>query len=715
MKRFAHRGVGVVLASVACVSALALWTSAAAKEPAKFPVARVTMYDAGVAQFEREAQVQGADQLSIPVNLAHLDDFLASLIVATDGNVRVRAVRYPTAFNMGQARAASSFAANMAGRDNGDEEVDSETYVDALIGTAVTVETRAGKGITGTVIDCLPGVPAPPADPKTPEAAAPKGEPPKVVLVGQEGSLLWIPLPDIAKIAPVSAREQEGMAAYARQLGKANGLDETQVTIEVTDDSKGRLAAGYVRQVPVWRTMYKIMAREKDVMLEAWAIVHNDTDEDWERVHLTLVSGFPDSYVMSVASPRYAERSSLDTQGDLSMIPQLGAATPDTLLYEENVSVSYGYVGASAAAYGSGSGMGMASGRSSLSARGGVSMASEQDSSLLQVGVSAAEETAEPAVEKEISTYTALDRVSVSSRSSGMVPLIKRTVPGFAFTQIEGSGTGMTCVRLDNQTGLVLQAGVASFYINGRFRGQAEMVRDEPGEIRVLCIGEDADVEATVTTESTKTVKAVEWKNDRLWAHELKTVTQEYTISNRAGLERRVGLPVHHRKNGRLLSPEKSVEGEAMERLVMLDVAGRSEATQKLQIEEGVMTERSVGAAVLRKLLEATALQADQRTVLEAALVPLAKAEALVAKQQELSKAAAKQQAAIDRRKESLAAVPQGAGTTKTAEALLKELAEAGRELERLQAENEKLEAQFADLNKEAVERLKTLPKPSIP
>ncbi|MBM4354129.1 MAG: DUF4139 domain-containing protein [Deltaproteobacteria bacterium] len=683
-----------------------------------FPVTRVTMYDSGVAQFERVAEVQGAPALAIPVNLAHLDDLLATLVLGTDGGVKVRGVRYPTALNLGQARAASSFAAALAQRQEEDGGLHAlESYLDALTGTLVRVEGAGGRVVVGTVMDCVPrGSEGGEADAAAGGGSADKsaGSGPRSLLVaGENGALEWLDLADIVRVVPISKREGDGISGFARQLGKANGWEESQVTVQLAGGASGRLAAGYVRQAPVWRTSYKVLLDDAKITLETWAVVHNDTDEDWDSVLLTLVSGLPDSYVMSMATPRYAERPSLDTQNGLNMMPQLGAQTPDSLLYSEVVSISYAYGGS--IGYGV-AGMGAGGGRSAIVRGGAVTrsasgLAGSRDSSLLRVGESAFEEQTEPRVEEEISTYTALERVSIPGRSSGMVPLLRRTVPARAFTLADGWAEPGQCVRLENDTGLVLQAGVASFYVAGRFRGQSEVGRLEPGDLSVICFGKDPDIQASRKTDVAARPKAAEWRDGRLWVHELQTTTMDFSVRNRSGAVRAAALPVSHRLNGRIVSPQGHEEGEG-NRLVFLEVPARGDVQQRVVVEEGVMSEIPVDSAGLKRLVDAEEIAADQKSVLRQALGTLQGREKVLEKSAAALREAGKRQAAIDRRKEALAALPQGAGTTRPAEQMLSEVAVAQKELERLEAERERLDLSAAELVEKAREALETLPPP---
>jgi hypothetical protein len=324
---------------------------------------------------------------------------------------------------------------------------------------------------------------------------------------------------------------------------------------------------------------------------------------------------------MSLASPRYAERESLALEDEGNMMPQLGAATPDSLLYDWEV---YGYGGLGAAGYGvggggSGGGFGSAMGALRGSVAGG-GVAGETSSSLLQIGEAAAEETMEARVEGEISTYRALSPVSIPAGSSSLVPVIRRKLEGQAFTYISSGIDPATCVRAVNGSGLVLQQGVASFYVNGRFRGQAELVRTEPGDTSIWCYGTDPDVTFSKRDAVDKSYRSLEGKGDNLWAHNVKETTSTYSIENMAGQTRALAIDVRHIENGRVVLPRDLLEGEVgTHKLFLFEVPGRSTHEQRVVIEEGVMSRVALSIDDLWDLMQEKTLPKGQRSVLKSA------------------------------------------------------------------------------------------------
>lgn len=676
------------------------------KVPA-FPTTHVTLYDCGLAQVERQAEVQGATGLEIDVESAHLDDLLATLVLATDGDVKVSGVKFPGVQNLGQAVASSGFAGSMLDGSGGLEmPSDLEGYARALVGTHVSITTSEGEEIDGTVLDAV----VPPTPSVAEGEVAPMPEPIMVVVTG-EGALRWLPVGSVMEVMPTSGLEAAAIKNFATALGQASGFAQTKLELNTTKDSKGKLAASYVRQIPVWRMLYKTSVLQGKVILEAWAVVHNDTPEDWTDVSMTLVSGLPTSYVFSVASPRYQHRDVIEAPGATGeMMPQLGAQSPDTLLYEWDIyhassGFGYGAYGAGGGGYGYGS-----SSPKIMGSYGQAGYASEMGSSLLTVGESAAEETMVAEVEDEISTYTAMNAVTMPSGTNSLVPLIRRELPGQAFTLIDGNNEPATCVRIENTTGLVLQPGMSTFYINGKFRGQDDIDRLEPGDVRVLCYGFDQDIAPSHTSRVDDRYTALEFKNGILWTHSLRTTTHEYAIENFAGQSRDLAIEVSHIQNGKVVSPEDLVGTDSPTTwLYLLAIPARIEVEQELVVEEGVMTQTSLTTYNFDKLVEAKTLPDEQVDVLKKVRPVLEDMEELDRKMGEMRDEVNQLNNDIQWKKDLLATVPETEGKSKSVDSILAEIMKAKKKMDGLEEEIEKLGEQKADLREKAKEQLEVL------
>ena len=58
------------------------------------------------------------------------------------------------------------------------------------------------------------------------------------------------------------------------------------------------MTLGYVAEAPLFRVSYRLVFGESgtDGALQAWALLHNDADEDWREVRVHLVFGRRDEF-----------------------------------------------------------------------------------------------------------------------------------------------------------------------------------------------------------------------------------------------------------------------------------------------------------------------------------------------------------------------------------------------------------------------------------
>ena len=662
----------VIASSIACAA-----PAAGAPKAKQLVTSRVTIYDCGIAQIERQAQIDGAARLELDINLSRLDDLLASLVVATDGTVQVRSASYPRVLNLAQAAAASGFG--MALSENGDGVALPTEIADLaakLAGTRVEIAKLNGQRLSGAVLTVATGPPRPVDGGGKDDAAQPVPRD-NVAIVTDAGAIAFVPLDEIASMRPSSDLEAAALGDLASRLGRASGTSRQSIVLEVAPASRGRLAVSYIQEAPLWRMSHRVVVRKGVVSLESWAIVHNDTSEDWRDVELTLVSGLPRSYVASIASPRYASRE-LYAEETGEMTPQLGARTADALLYGFSAYelVGAGGLGMSGIGYGGGgSAMGSASGSAVGTTGYGAGTASEAESSLIEIGEPAAAVETEARVEGEIATYRALNKVTIPAGTSAAVPVLRRELKGEAFTLLEDGKPPATCARVENGTGLVLQAGMASFYVDGRFRGETALLRTQPEEIGVWCFGEDPDVSFSVSSQAEMAVELLEWRSGALYAHGRKRTEFEFDVDNAAGQKRLVALDVRHLDNGRITTPGRVVEGDFSGRsLFLVDAEARTDEAHAISIEEGVRQAVPLEIARLEELEEVEAIPAAQRQA-------VTDARAFLVKEKQLQAEAANREVeaqAADKRvaelKEALAAVPPVRGKIREVDRILAQI-----------------------------------------
>src|SRR5207248_6747228 len=113
---------------------------------------------------------------------------------------------------------------------------------------------------------------------------------------------------------------RQGLALLAAGLND----ERKQVTLHFGGGGAREVRAGYLQEVPVWKTSYRLVLDEgQKPYLQGWAIVENTTDENWNNVRLSLISGRPVSFIQNLYQPLYATRPEVPPQ-------VIGSPTPQT-------------------------------------------------------------------------------------------------------------------------------------------------------------------------------------------------------------------------------------------------------------------------------------------------------------------------------------------------------------------------------------------------
>ena len=94
------------------------------------------------------------------------------------------------------------------------------------------------------------------------------------------------------------------------------------------------LLVGYAVPTPTWKAAYRVVLDERPgALLQGWAMINNTSQEDWERVHLTLATGAPMSFAHDLHTPTYVKRP--DASGHLVAPTVLGPVDAEITGYQD--------------------------------------------------------------------------------------------------------------------------------------------------------------------------------------------------------------------------------------------------------------------------------------------------------------------------------------------------------------------------------------------
>lgn len=600
--------------------ALSLFLSMAAPaKPAEvLPLRRLRLYETGVGYFERRGRVRKNDKLALPVPTAHLDDALKTLVVLDGGTgARVGGIAFSTAVSEGMARA-------MAGLPDESEGVGYADLLHSLEGTRVIVSGRGGK-VTGRLID-VEGPFGEPA-PEDGEAAR-KGPPPppqySLLVLGSDGNLRRLSTRDVTGVQPAESAAADRLDVAAEAL--SDHTARTTQSLGVRVEAGGKLGLGYVAESPVWRTSYRVVLGSTDNRgaLQGWALVHNDTDEDWNNVDIELVNGRPASFLYPLAAPRYARRELIEPEEQLSTVPQLAKTTPDRMWLDGEIGESYGIAGIGRGGGGSGSGT-IGLGNVGLIGKGGGGGVGSAVAGL-GIGDLAELTQANAEAERALFIYGVADPVDLDAHHSALLPIVSQEIEAESITWFSrGEYDGLTGVRLVNTTKQTLPGGTVSFFSSGGFVGETVLGRLSPSERRFVVYGSELDVElsrsSTAVGEVAKDVRYVE---DELVELYVALSDVHLSVDNHSRRSQRVYVGLDLSRNSKLSALDQGVELDydlqSGTPLVAMTVPAAEESAHTVRAETAASRKHQVDAASLETLSKREGISAADRRVLANAL-----------------------------------------------------------------------------------------------
>ena len=184
-----------------------------------------------------------------------------------------------------------------------------------LQGARVTVVT-ANRTVTGSVLNV-----------ETRHSQVDSSTPPittnRLVIASDNGALAAFDLAEVRSVQLVDEGSRRDLAEFAHAAASARRRDAK--TIVVTSDGGGEreLIVSYTIAAPIWKTTYRVLLDETGKpFFQGWAIVDNVSEEDWNGVDLSLVSGTPVSFIQPIQNPVYRYRPVVPLQEDLNLKPQ---------------------------------------------------------------------------------------------------------------------------------------------------------------------------------------------------------------------------------------------------------------------------------------------------------------------------------------------------------------------------------------------------------
>lgn len=477
------------------------------------PIRRVILYSNGVAYIERRGIVSGHAEIDLSFKQSQVDDVLKSMVVLDLGQGRIGAVSYNSSAPPSARMADIPFS--IASESDNDSQGGLAGVLSQLQGAHVIVSTstRTATGSILTVEERKSQL----------EANKPATTTHALVIASDTGELSSFDLADVRSVRLVDEGARRDVSEFANATASARRRDAK--TISVTSDGGGsrEMVVSYTIAAPIWKTTYRVVLDASgQPFFQGWAIVDNVSEEDWENVQLSLVSGTPVSFIHPIQKPFYRYRPIVPIPSDLQLNPQVyepdgvigggdatggggGAATTGTSVSSEQYA-NMPTQRTVQSLYSVSPGVNSVN-NLSLDGSSGATVATTTLSDAIisqQVGVEAA------ATGKEVGDlfeYRIDQPVTVRRDRSALIPILQTKMEGervSIFNESVRRDRPLGGMLLQNTSALTLEDGSMTVLDGDAYAGEALMERLKPGEKRLISFALDLGTLAIVRVKENR-------------------------------------------------------------------------------------------------------------------------------------------------------------------------------------------------------------------
>ncbi len=271
-----QRGCAAVLA---LLSFLTTGAPAFGQKGSSLVLRKVVFYKNGVVRLRRSGEIVPERPLTLFIPPAQMDYFLKSAIFTDDRGHTIQGLSYRAENWLDQH--ASSAPLKLTGK------LELAGLLNQAPGARIEI-TRAGRPgtLTGRLIDAT---------------STRKGI---QLLLFADNAIRRTPLPEGASVRFLNAEFNRALNRGLKQRLAARLNPDSRITLR-TGASRS-LVMTYLQRAPVWKTTYRLTLNSgKQASLEGWALINNDSNEDWSNVSVTVAAGRPRGREVSLFAPQY--------------------------------------------------------------------------------------------------------------------------------------------------------------------------------------------------------------------------------------------------------------------------------------------------------------------------------------------------------------------------------------------------------------------------
>lgn len=511
--------------------------TAASPRTTTLPIRRVILYSNGVAYIERRGMVTGNAEVNLSFKQSQVDDVLKSMVVLDLGQGRIGAVSYNSSQPASARTAEIPFSIDSETEDSDQSMGGLAGVLSQLQGARVLVTSSKGTH-AGSILTVEKIVLSKAKDSE--KTALPSQH--RLVIASESGEISSVELSDVRSIKLLEEGTRRNINEFANATASTRLRDAKTISIASTGSGTREMIVSYVVSAPIWKTTYRVvLGDDGKPFFQGWAIVDNVSDESWDSVQLSLVSGSPVSFIQNLQKPLYRYRPVVPIPDDLNLDPQIYDAE------ESGSGVGYG----SGSGVGSGSGTGRGTGTVDVSGNRITSNfmsllpgAQTSLSDALQAGTSGVETAATGRELGDLFEYRIEAPVSVERNRSALIPIVQTKMEGervSIYNESARKDRPMGGMMLSNTTPLTFEGGSLTVLDGDAYAGEALMERLKPKERRLISFALDLGTRVSTKSETDlRPVQLIKVVNGVFQAHYFRQDKKIYTLSNQTDKEKTV-------------------------------------------------------------------------------------------------------------------------------------------------------------------------------
>ncbi len=503
----------------------------------KLPIKRVILYSNGVAYVERRGIVSGNADVDLSFKQSQVDDVLKSMIVLDLGQGQIGAVSYNSSAPVSSKMAEIPFSVNPLTADGGGLA----GVLAQLQGAKVAVSSTKGAA-TGSILTVERKQIT--TDKTTTTTSV-------LVIASESGEISSFDLSDVKSVKLLEDGTRKDVNEFADATASTRRRDAKTITITSNGTGQREMIVSYTIAAPIWKTTYRVVLDEAGKpFFQGWAIVDNVSDEDWENVQLSLVSGSPISFIQQLQKPFYRYRPIIPMPKDLQLNPQIYEPQSRNQINtninaDVNENLPQGTTFSSILkvtptnrpqALSGGFQVDGASGSENTFLIDGQEVTNTRVSDALTSGNSGITTAATGDEIGDLFEYRIAQPITVMHDRSALIPIIQTQMDGervSVYNESVRQDRPFSGVLLKNMTNLTLESGSITVLDGNAYAGEALMERLKPKEQRLISfaldLGTHVKVRNNADREPAKIIKVV---NGVFQVHYFQTSEKTYQISN---------------------------------------------------------------------------------------------------------------------------------------------------------------------------------------